>query len=301
MQKKFKIAAISVLSALIFSTEAWAAREVIIRKQTYVYAKQNETSEVLGVYDRGDRIPISSKTYGKWKKVIVDVGGKKRVGWVSAISLRGAKIRNTKDLNAEEEDTRGTPRYRSKTGIGIIGNLSYVYQTKGELTSEISGLPSALSYSSLSGANAYISLFADFNLSNTMQLRSYFSMRKAKRSGSASFQGGSGNTIINQDLMGLGATLKMYSSRNSIFWWGPTIEIAKTTKFDLVGSTNNTINIIADIKDDPTYALAAVSAGYDFHLNGRFFILPEVRFGLVPNGDPIIATFEILIPIAFTF
>ncbi len=298
MQKKFMF----ILFVTLFCTQtAWAVREVVIRKQTYVYAKQNPNSEVLGVYDRGDRIPISAKDYGRWRKVIVDVGGKKRAGWVTAASIRGATIRNSRDPKVQEEESRAGPRYRARVGAGIIGNLSYVHQTKGELSAEISGLPSSLAYSSLGGANAFISLFGDFNLSPTMQLRGFFSMRKAKRSGSAAFQTSSGSFIVNQDLMGFGATLKMYKTRNATFWWGPSLEIAKTTKFDVKGNTTHGLNIAAEIKDDPIYFLPAISAGYDLHLNGRFFILPEVKFGLVPNGDPIIATFEVLIPIAFTF
>jgi len=75
MQKKFNI--LVVLAVLFISEVSLAVKEVIFRQQTQVYSKRSENSEVLGVYDRGDTIPISSKTYGAWRKVIVDVSGKK--------------------------------------------------------------------------------------------------------------------------------------------------------------------------------------------------------------------------------
>lgn len=301
MQKKFNIL---ILLAVVFAFEtSYAVKEVIFRQQTQIYLKRNTNSEVLGVYDRGDTIPISKKVYGRWRKVIVDVDGKKKVGWVPTKDIRGARIIDSKIREIKKEEKDGIPNYRSRNGFGIIGNLSYVYQSKGDLSFVTGGsaIPIDLSYSSLSGANVFVSLFGDFNLSDTMALRGYFAIRNMKRSGSATTQGGNGNFTLTHNLMAIGTTLKFYGSKKAALWWGPGLELAKTTEISLKGSTNLGSNIYGEISKEPFFILTTISAGYDMNLSGRFFILPEVKFGLVPNGDPLAFTFEILIPIAFTF
>ena len=301
MQKKFSL--LVILASLVLTDFAYAINEVIFRQQTTVYSKRNENSEVLGVYDRGDAIPISNKTYGRWRKVIVDVSGKKQVGWVMSKDIRGARIRDSSVRKIREEEDTGVMNYRRRTGVGIIGNLSYNYQTKGDVTFDSGGGWVTAEYSSLSGANIFIGLFGDFNLSPTMAIRGYIAMRNLNRSGSMTVNvpgGGSGNFTIKQDMLALGATLKFYSSEGAIFWWGPGLEVAKTSKISIEGSTNIS-TIKGDIRELPTLYIATISAGYDFHLKGRFFILPEFKFGIVPNGDPMMITTEILIPIAFTF
>lgn len=303
MQKKFNI--LIIFALVLIAENSHAVKEIIFRQQTQIYSKRNENSEVLGVYDRGDTIPISNKVYGKWRKVIVDVSGKKQIGWVPTKDIRGARIRDSKDRKIEQDEKDGVVSYRHRNAVGIIGNLSYNYQSKGDVTFETNtGTPLKLDYSSMSGANVFISLFGDFNLSKTRALRGYFSMRNMKRSGSASVDvmgGGTGNFTIIQDMIAIGSTLKFYSSPSSVFWWGPGLEIAKTTKFEVKGSTAVGSDIVGTINDDTIYFLGTVSAGYDLNLGGRFFILPEAKVGLVPNGDPMIMTFEVLFPIAFTF
>lgn len=304
MQKKFNILVIFLV--LLLSEMSFAVKEVIFRQQTQVYAKRNENSEVLGVYDRGDTIPMSNKIYGSWRKVIIDVKGKKQIGWVLSKDIRGARVKDSKAREIEENEKTGEGvLYRKRMGVGAIANLSYVYQTKGDVDYSTGGGPVNLQYSSMSGANVFFSLFGDYNYSDTTAIRGFFSMRKMKRAGSASLPSsplsGNGNFTIDQDLMGLGATVKFYGSKNSIFWWGPGVEIAKTTKFKIKGSNSISGDISAEGTEKPMFALLSASAGYDLNLSGRFYILPEIKFTVVPNGDPLLMGFEVLIPIAFTF
>lgn len=302
MQKKFNI--LVVIAVLFVSEVSLAVKEVIFRQQTQVYSKRNENSEVLGVYDRGDTIPISKKTYGAWRKVVVDVSGKKKVGWVLSKDIRGARIKDSKARQIEEDEKDGEIGYRRRTGVGIMGNLSYIQQSKGSIAYQTTVQDVSVEYSSMSGANVFVSLFGDFNWSDTMAIRGFFSMRKAKRSGSAGIPdigGGTGTFTIDQSMIGLGATVKFYDNKNSIFWWGPGLEIAKTTEIKITGSNDISGNINSTGSEEPMFAILSVSAGYDLNLSGRFFILPEVKFALIPNGDPMAMAFEVLIPIAFTF
>ena len=301
MQKKFNII---VLLAFFFASDvSFAVKEVIFRQQTQVYSKRSENSEVLGVYDRGDTIPISNKVYGAWRKVIVDVKGKKKAAWILSKDIRGARIKDSKARLMEEDEKDGEVLYRRRTGAGVMANLSYAYQTKGSVNIEtgVPGVTPPLSYSSLSGANVFIGFFGDYNYSDTLSIRGYLALRKLTRSGSASFEGSSGTFNIVQDMMAVGATAKFYANRNSIFWWGPGIEVAKTTKFVVEGGTAADPDLSAKVTEEPMYIMGTLSAGYDLNLSGRFFILPEFKVGIVPNGDPMLMVFEVLVPIAFTF
>lgn len=289
-----------ILASLLLADIAFAVNEVIFRQQTTVYSKRNEHSEVLGVYDRGDAIPISNKVYGRWRKVIVDVRGKKQIGWILSKDIRGARIRDSSVRKIKEEEDEGTINYRRRTGVGILGSLAYNHQTKGDVTFDTGGGWVTGNYSSMGGASAFIGLFADFNLSPTMALRGYFAMRDLKRSGSVVVSANSGNFTLNHDVLSVGATLKFYSSQSAIFWWGPGIEVAKTTKFSISGSTSLSA-IQGEIRELPVLYFGTISFGYDLNLSDRFFILPEFKFGVIPNGDPMMFTTEILIPIAFTF
>jgi hypothetical protein len=295
MQKKFSIL---VIALVLFSQASFAEKDVVFRKKTHVYAKKSENSEVLGVYDKGDSLPISSKPYGGWKKVIIDVGGKKKIGWVSSKELRGAHLRDSDSHSTSKESK--IPNYRDHMGVGIMGNLSYVYQSKGSLTFDSLGTPTTANYSSLTGANVFAGIFGDFNYSKTVAIRGYFSMRNMKRSGKAEVGGNSGNFILTHNLMALGTTVKFYASPNAIFWWGPGLELAKTTKYSLSGSIGPA-TVDGEISKSPLYAMLTISAGYDYNLSDRLFVLPEFKFGIVPNGAPMAAVLEILIPIAYTF
>jgi hypothetical protein len=298
MQKIFNI--IVFLALIIAGFNSYAVKEITFQKQTRVYAKKNMSSEVLGVFDSGDTVPYSDKVFGPWRKVLVDIHGKKTVGWILAKDTHGAKIKETKHKIGEEKSS--IPIYRKKNGVGLMGNLSYVYQSKGDVTFDNAGTPATAQYSSLSGANVFLGFFGDFNYSKTIAVRGYFSMRNMKRAGKVTSSGSSGNFTLTHDLMALGTTVKFYSSPNAIFWWGPGLEIAKTTKYSISGSTDLVATEIhGDITKKPIYALLTISAGYDFNLSGNFFVLPEFKFGIVPNGSPMAATIEILIPIAYTF
>lgn len=299
MQKKFKLL---ILTILIFAAEtSLAVKEVIFRQQTHIYAKKSENSEVLGVYDRGDAIPISNKNYGPWRKVIVDVGGKKKMGWVLTKDIKGAKLKDSGMRRLEENERKGVLNYRARNGVGLLGSLSYVYQTSGDIQFDFGGAQTA-TYSNMSGANVFLGVFGDFNYSPTMAIRGYLATRNMKRSGSVVLPSNeTGNFTLTHELLALGTVLKFYKSPTAIFWWGPGLEIAKTTKFSAKGSTSTFPSIEGNVSEDPLYALVTLNAGYDFNLSGRFFVLPEAKIGVVPNGDPMVITFEILIPVAYTF
>ena len=270
------------------------------------YADKNQNSEVIGVYGKGDSIPISNIKYGPWRKVIAEVNGQKKIGWVYIKDIVGSHIKNSSEIQDAKREREGeSPVYHRKTGIGLFGALSYVYQKSGTIdfnTMNTGGVTLAANYSAVKGNNFFLGLFGDFNLSPKTAMRVYFAQRSMDRSGSATIQNNSATSFrIEQSLMSLGAALKWYSSPSAIFWWGPGLEIGKTTKMTVHGTTASTGTVDADASKKPTFAMLTLGAGYDYNISGHFFVLPEARFGVVPNGSPFVMVFELMIPVAYTF
>lgn len=276
----------------------WSAQELVFRQQTKVYASRNPKADVLTVYERGDRVPVSKENYGPWKKIIAEANGKKQIGWVMLRDLKGARIRKVDEEKVTTPSgvrKKLQPVYRKNTGVGFAGNLSYYKQGSGE---EDLQNGSRMNYSGLDGTAVYLSVFGDFELTSTLNLRGYIALRDVGRSGNATYPPGTDSRSTNLDQTGfaLGSTLKFYSNSDSNKWWGPGIEIMQVSKSDVTATS-----VTTGYKDDPLYVFAHLAAGYDFHLFNSIFILPEVRLGAAVNGSPFILNFEILIPFAYRF
>lgn len=278
----------------------WSAQELVFRQQTQVYSKANIKSDPLTVYERGDRVPVSKENYGAWKKIIVEVDGKKQIGWVLVRDLKGARIQEKdeeKVATPSGKRKKLDPVYRKKIGVGVAGVLSYYKQGSGSV--DLNNTEStSLNFSDLDGTGVYFSIFGDMPLTSKMNLRGYFSLRSLERSGTGTFPPNTVNRSVNidQTSLSVGSTLKFYSHTDGNSWWGPGLELAMTDKSDVTASSQTTT-----FKDDPLYIFVHLAAGYDIRFFSNVFILPEFRIGAAVNGDPLIINAEILIPFAYRF
>ncbi len=295
-----------VFFIVFLSFPLWAGKEIVFRNQTQVYAQRDKNAEVIGVYERGDSIPISNIKYGQWRKVIAEVDGKRRVGWIFIKDVKGSKVKESREIESARDRAEGNaPVYHLKNGVGILGAISYAYQGSGSLKfhTDTPGLDLDSNFSAVKGANFYFGFFGDYSLSKTTILRGYLLQRKMNRAGTGQVNvSGAPNSSfrIEQDLLSLGAQLKFYSGPKAIFWWGPGVEIGKTTKMR-VDVTTAIDEMHVDTVEKPMFVILTAAAGYDYHISGNFFILPEFRLGIVPNGKPFGAVFEILIPVSYQF
>lgn len=288
------------LCLVVMTFQAQAALELIFRTQTRVYGKRNARADVVTVYERGDRVPISRETYGAWKKIVAEVDGKKQIGWVLVRDIKGARIQEKDDekvITESGERKRLAPVYRRKTGAGFAGVLSYYKQGGGEADLNNVSAPQ-LKFSGFDGTAVYFSGFADWVVGSTTNLRTFLSLRNLERSGTGTYPPDTTSRTVNLKQTGLsvGATLKLYSNPNGISWWGGGFEVVKASKNDVTSS-----NISASYKDEPFIFFANASLGYDINIYKNIYILPEFRLGVGINGDPLIINAEVLIPVGFSF
>lgn len=227
------------------------------------------------------------------------------MGWIKVAEAKGAKIRVREDGDALDPKNPNAPIYRKKTAVGILSSLSYVYQTGGEAKYTTTNGTFTADYDKATGVNFYFGFFADFNISDRTSLRGYFSLRTMDRTGSAKIKesGLDRDFRLQQEMISIGSTLKWYTNSRSQIWWGPGIEVAKSSDFKFISDKReaNDNDISADVSDDPIYVFLSLNAGYDVHLGGNFFLLPEAKFSVIPNGDPLIMNLEVWIPVSYAF
>lgn len=277
--------------------QAFAVREVVFRKTTMVYEKQSKDANVMTVYEKGERAPISSKSYGIWKKIVVTLDNEQKVGWVLGEDLKGARI--IERAEPFEYETY----HLNKWSIGILGAFNFMSQGARSITSETT-IPPRVDVSSLSGTEIYFGVPVDIHWTQTFTLHLEFLFRKSSRSGTGQFVGGSDAEItLDQSFMSLGGMGKWYLAPESNFWYGAGLEVAKLTESKMTFVTNATSDPAVSNEgiDFPIFFMLTGGIGLDFHLLKKFFILPEIRAGVLVNSEPIVFTFEVRVPIVYTF
>lgn len=287
---------ITFVVIFILPLHCFAVREIVFRKQTTVYTDKSKDSEVLTVFEKGEHTPISNKSYGDWRKIVVDVDGKPTVGWVLAQDLKDAKLLERKD-----------PFYKdvyhlNKMGFGVLGAFSYAAQ--GQRTVNPSDGSAPADITSMGGTSLFFGALVDYPFSETFVLRGEILFRKMYRTGAGSFQGGSAANIqLDQSYLSGAVTAKFYLDSESNFWYGPGVEVAKLTTNRLVYVVNVTggEQVTTDGISLPTFILVSGAFGYDIHLTKKFFILPAARLGIMVNANPIAFVFDVLVPITYSF
>ncbi len=286
---------ITLLILLLLPLNALAVQEVVFRKTTMVYENQSKDAAVLTVYEKGERAPLSSKTYGTWRKIVVDIDGTQKVGWVLAEDIKGARI-------IERSEPFDYEVYHlNKGSIGILGAFNFVSHGGQTIDSEGS-YPPNVEVSSLSGGALYFGVYSDLHWKQDFSIHLELLFRKASRSGPGTFIAGSDAEVeLDQSFMSLGAMGKWYLAPESNFWYGAGLEIAKLSTSKMIWSVNGGDEFVANEKiESPVLFMLTGGLGLDIHVVRRFFVLPEVRGGLMVS-DPLVFVFELRLPVVYTW
>lgn len=277
-----------------------AATVLVVKKSITVYKSQSRDSQEILVLEKGDTVPISPKKYGNWKKVLVTGEDGKTSGWVLISDLKGSQITDADDEDDLEvpERSRKNRKYHGRPGLNLKIALSYMNQ--GARTYQ-DGSGSAVEISALSGISNFFGVGYDYPFSNKFVLRADLLLRTTAMSGSTNLQGQvkAQPLQLNQQFLGLGLLGKLYSGADSDFWYGAGAEVSKGTGVQLVYNSNSQVPV--DTSTMPLFVLVQGAVGYDFHLAGDFYLLPEVRAGIVVNTKPIILNAEFFAGVAKSF
>lgn len=266
-------------------------QELILREEITVYKNPKSNAATLTTLESGERVPVSTRDYGAWKKIKVEVSGKTQFGWVKTSDIKNSRIRTVDEdvLNKEKG------AYHTRGGIGLFYHFSYVSIGEFKFTSENPALD--VTVKDLTGASSFFGFHYDYPWSQRKLVRFFFSFREHEVEGDGTFSGSLFNSVeFTQKMMAFGATIKTYKDHKSDFWWGYGLEIAKITEAEV--SRTGTTTEVPD-EDLPFYVLPHLATGYDFQLSGNFFLLLDSKLHFILNADDI--SYAVDAGVSFTY
>ncbi|MCB0349335.1 MAG: hypothetical protein KDD37_10905 [Bdellovibrionales bacterium] len=267
-------------------------QELVIRQDVTVYKKPKANADVLTNLESGDRVPVSTRDYGAWKKIKVEVGGRTQFGWVKESDVKESRVR------VVESSNNRSGAYHTKRGVGVFYHFSYVNIGEFDFTSDTT--PSLdVNVKDLSGTSSFIGLHYDHPWNDKKMIRFYFSLREHDLEGDATFSGSIANSAeFSQKMLAFGATLRNYDSSKDNFWWGYGLEIAKIT--DATVTYNATDTEVPD-EDLPFYVLPHLAAGYDFMMTQSLYLLLDAKLHLILNADGLSYAVDTGVSITYAF
>lgn len=285
---------------LFFSVFADASQELLVRKPVDVYSEAKSSSEVIVTLEAGERVPISGKEFGRFRKVLVQVGGKKRVGYVLKSRLEGSRIRDRKGGKAGQ--AKKADAYHRRFAIALPVSLSYTRQSYTGENNIVTADGSKYTLSALSGTSTFFGVGADIPMSEQLAVRAELLFRSIEGTGSLKASGGSGNPQEVQRSMkalGVSALGKYYFDAGGDFWVGAGLEVAKVNNVAIVFANRD--NLKVNESDYPTFLIVKAGLGYDTALTDDIFLIPDFRVLYFTNANPTIFGAELTLSAAFAF
>ncbi len=268
-------------------------QELVLRQDVIVYKKPKAKADVLTNLEAGERVPVSTRDYGAWKKIKVDAGGKTQFGWIKNSDIKNSRIRIVENSNSGSGGA-----YHTKRGIGIFYHFSYVNIGEFKFTAE-AVTPIDVSIKDLKGSSSFIGLHYDHPWTDKKMIRLFLSLREHELEGDATFSGSIANTAeFNQKMLAFGATLKNYDSAKDNFWWGYGLEVAKLTEATV--TYNSTVTDVPD-EDLPFYVLPHLATGYDFTISQNFYVLLDAKLHLILNSDGLSYALDTGVSLTYAF
>lgn len=271
-----------------------AGQELLVRKSVTVYSDPNSNSTVVTTLEAGDRVPISGKEYGKFRKILVDAGGKKQVGYVLESQLDGNRVRESGDQKKKHQEGGA---FHQKTSLGIPFVFSYARQGQWKFSD---GSGSAVDISETSGVATFFGFSLDLPMDDDLALRIGLYFRKLSQTGNAKPTGGSDKKIEKTvNFFGGNLIAKYYPSESGDFWVGGGAELSRGNKVNLVYADSEVVEV--NESDFPTFFIIKGSVGYDFSLFGDFYLIPELDIFSAVNVSPIVFGADVVFTTSYAF
>lgn len=262
---------------------AWANSriymELAVMEELVVYATANAKSDVVARLDIGDVVEISQKKFGRFRKVVMTVGGQKITGFVLSRKMARSQIRQR-----VEEIKR--PNYNSKAGVGLAVVPAWMNQEKSSFQLSDNSIYTTSAFTS---STLFFAAFMDVPLSERWAIRPYATYRNTDFRGTARSQSGGGGMPSNkvsrkQTLFGLGAVVKHYQSEGA-WWWGGGVELAAGRDLKL---NINGVDVPTSEKDKPFFLMTFVAVGAEigFPYFNKIYLVPDLRLGAIATTSP---------------
>lgn len=278
-----------------FVRGAWAGQDLLVRKELDVYAEKSTESQILRTLEKGDRVPLSPKKYGVWRKVLLRSPDRNTVGWIQASDMAGSiTIESEGAAGPRSSKARRTSFIdRSFIGLSIVSSLAKQGARaipRQDGTSE--------NVSALEGVSTFPMLFFDGSLGSTLGFRIYGGLRSMLTTGTLT-TGGSTPLEVSQSFYSGGALIRIYSNPQSAFWYGGGVEVAKAYRAKVIYSKSTEVDIPA--VDLPIYVIGRGGVGYHVSVGSTFVVNLEAFLNVIPNSKPVIYAGELVVSAALGF
>lgn len=286
------------LFILILQLPAYAVSDLIVREKLRVYLKRNTKSKVVSTLQRGDKVVISPKLYGDWRKVLVTYDGERRPGYILSKDIKVSVISDR--LEGVVNDLL----ISSSFGGQIIANFNYQQAH----AKPLEGFDDA-SVDDLSGFGTYFGGHYHFQFKDGIfggkwkeqlegvLLKTYIEQKKLFFQGSGELVADQTDTVeVTYTSTVAGLTAKFYENFNSFYWIGGGLEVGLIN--DLSASLEGGAKLPL-IQSVPTPVIVHAGMGWDFKYSDSTYISPEIRAGVFFTESPMVFTFEFLVNVSF--
>lgn len=260
---------IVVLLTFFIVPSASAKLHLEVQEDVTVYSRPDIESKVVAQLHYGDMVRIFTKDLKGFRKVVLVVDGRRRVGFVRRIDLKHSRVRTKFPL---------VTRYT--LGVGLVGS----YLRQGDREIETGG--GTYKASVFDGFQQYFEVYYEWPLKTNWQGRLFFNYRRASLEGDAELSGGSTSTEFEfqEEFFGVGLLAKKYFESRKQVWAGASIEYAKGSEVTVTVLNGTPLN--DDEAEPPIFLIFSGHIGYDWPLTDHFYFVTEARVGSVVTTDP---------------
>lgn len=286
----------SLVILVVFSSLAFAKSPILdlfVNESLIVLSEPKTGAKEITRLVPGDQVVISPKTYGKFRKVLVTYEGQSRGGFVLVADLKKSQILPREELDAEQQ-----PIYRKKYELG--GNLIFSMLQQGSSTFQMSD-NTVYAVTELKSNSFYLAGFFDWDWGKHWSTRFSLSLRNTQFRGTADQQNASVPSPRaverDQSFLGLGITLKRYTTDESKWWWGFGGEAAMGTKVTVKIS-----GTIVPTQDDmkPFFGIGYGAMGAEIPLlnSKNWFMVTDLKVGVIATTAPMTLMEEVNLGLA---
>lgn len=269
----------------------------MVREPLSVFMEPNEFTKEIIRLEPGETVVVSPRIYDGFRKVLVNIRGRRRSGYIPTRKIRRSIIR---ERGAQAQSQWGEA-YNDEIAVGVATVYSYLRQGESGFQ-ESDGLTNWL-FSELTSTTLFFSLFVDLPFDDTLGFRVYLAQRTTEFSGTARQESVSptptqGPIKREQTLLALGAVAKIYPQFASRWWWGGGMELAKGTSVNL---SLNGIDIETTEQDLPFFLSFFGSVGGEFPVFKSVYLTPDIRVGSIATTKPFSVLAEGFMGVAYRF
>ena len=269
-----------------FSVEAGEILELHVQESIDVYHKPD--GKRISQLDRGDRVVISPRIYGGFRKVLITYKGKKRGGYIAISDMEKSTIgpRGKRFINHY--------LYKNRKGFGLSGVVSYLSQESQEVDSAEG---KTYEVGKLTAPGFHWAVRGQYPWGQEKAVEVSLALYSIKVGGEVHAKGQPlpmEEIDVAESGLLLGGLLKFYGGET--FWYGPSLDLSlrQSIEFKIKG-----IDIGAKVEKSGLFVGVGGSLGWDIPLSDSIYFIPELKLGVGVNKKPFVMESHLILTFAW--